>query len=142
MAGELSPSGNRSRQAGLIGSVIALAAALADFFESRAALFASDSKTAAVQFLIAAVCVVAGLLFFAFGYIFLLAAVIVAIAHLANVSWVWIALAAAAVHILVALVLAIVAFTRIKRPIFRESVAELKKDREWLRNLDTNQKQS
>jgi uncharacterized membrane protein YqjE len=142
MAGELSPSGNRSRQAGLIGSVVALAAALADFFESRAALFASESKTAAVQFLIAAVCVVAGLLFFVFGYIFLLAAVVVAIAHLANVSWVWIALDAAALHILIALVLAIVAISRIKRPIFRETADELKKDREWLKNLETDQRRS
>ncbi|HEX4638467.1 MAG TPA: phage holin family protein [Chthoniobacterales bacterium] len=142
MTGEISPSGNRPRQAGLIGSVVALAAALADFFESRAALFATESKTAAVQFLIAAVCAIAGLLFFAFGYIFLLAAAIVAIAHLAQVSWVWIALDAAALHILIALILAVVAISKIKRPVFRESAAELKKDREWLRNLDTNQRRS
>ena len=126
----------------MIGSVIALATALADFFESRAALFASESKTAAMQFLIAGVCVLGVFLFFVFGYIFLIAAAVVAVAHLANVSWVWIALDAAALHILIALVLAIVAISKIKRPVFRESAAELKKDREWLRNLDTNQRRS
>jgi uncharacterized membrane protein YqjE len=142
MAGEVSPSGSRPRHAGLIGSLVALAATCADFFESRAALFATESKTAAIQFVIVAVCLVAGLLFFAFGYVFLIVAAVVAIAHFAEVSWVWIALDAAALHILIALVLAIFAVTKIKRPVFRETAAELKKDREWLRNLEANQKRS
>jgi uncharacterized membrane protein YqjE len=138
MAGEQSPSGSRPRQTGLIGSLVALASALADFFESRAALFANESKAAAIQFLLVAICLVAALLFFAFGYVFLLAAAVVWIAHLANVSWEWIALDVAALHILIALLLLLVSVSAIKRPVFRESVAELKKDREWLKNLDAN----
>src|SRR5947208_17132515 len=90
MAGENSPSRSRPRQAGFIGSLVALASALADFFESRAALFATESKAALVQFVLVALCLVAALLFFAFGYVFLLATVVVAVAHLAKVSWLWI----------------------------------------------------
>ncbi|PYK30102.1 MAG: hypothetical protein DME57_08035 [Verrucomicrobia bacterium] len=142
MAGEPSPLGSRPRRAGLIGSVVALAAALADFFESRAALFATESKAAAIQFLVVAICLVAALLFFAFGYVFLLVGGVVAIAHWTNTSWVWIALDTAALHILIALILVVVALGRIKNPIFRETTAELKKDREWLKNLDTNQRPS
>ncbi len=71
MADETAPSRSRPRQTGLIGSLVALASALADFFESRAALLASESKAALIQFLVAAVCLVAAVLFFAFGYIFL-----------------------------------------------------------------------
>jgi uncharacterized membrane protein YqjE len=138
MAGENSPSGSRTRQSGFIGSLVALASALADFFESRAALFATESKAAAVQFILVAICLIAAVLFFAFGYVFLLVSVVVAIAHLANVSWLWIALDAAALHILLALIFLLVAIGRIKKPIFRETSAELKKDREWLRNLETN----
>jgi len=67
MAGENSPSRSRPRQAGFIGSLVALASALADFFESRAALFATESKAALVQFVLVALCLVAALLFFAFG---------------------------------------------------------------------------
>jgi uncharacterized membrane protein YqjE len=130
------------RQTGFIGSLVALASALADFFESRAALFATESKAALVQFVLVAVCLVAGLLFFAFGYIFLLATAVVAVAHLANVSWLWTALAAAGLHILIALVLLLVAWSGIKRPLFRATAAELKKDREWLKNLETNQTRS
>jgi len=138
MAGETSPSGSRARQTGFIGSLVALASALADFFESRAALFATESKAAAVQFVLVAICLIAALLFFAFGYVFLLATAVVAVAHLANVSWLWIALGAAALHILIALILLVIAFNGIKKPIFRETAAELKKDREWLKNLETN----
>ena len=143
MAGEDSPSRSRTRQSGFIGSLIALAGALADFFESRAALFASESRAALIQFVLVALCLVIGLLFFAFGYVFLLATAVVAVAHLANVSWLWTALAAAGLHILIALIFLLVARTGIKRPIFRATSAELKKDREWLKNLETtNQRRS
>ena len=125
------------RQTGFIGSLVALASALAEFFESRAALFATESKAALFQFVLIAVCLVAALLFFAFGYVFLLATAVVAIAHLANVSWLWIALAAAGLHILIALILLLIAWSGIKRPVFRATAAELKKDREWLKNLET-----
>lgn len=142
MAGEDSPSRSRPRHPGLIGSVIALASALADFFESRAALFAAESKAAAVQFILIAACLVAALLFFAFGYVFLLATAVAGIAQATSVSWLWIALAASGLHILMALVLALVARYGIKKPIFRETAAELKKDREWLKELETNRTQS
>jgi uncharacterized membrane protein YqjE len=133
-----SPPGSRARQTGLIGSLGALASALVDFFESRAALFAAESKAAAVQFVLITICLVGAFLFFAFGYVFLLVSAVVAIAHWANVSWIWIALDGAALHILIALIFVLVAFSRIKKPIFRETIAELKTDREWLKNLETN----
>jgi uncharacterized membrane protein YqjE len=140
MAGEQTRS--RTRHAGLIGSLVALASALADFFESRAALFATESKAAAIQFLLVAICIFTALLFFAFGYVFLLASAVVAIAHVTKVSWLWTAFAAAGVHILIALILLLIARSGIKRPIFRETAVELKKDREWLKDMKTNQPRS
>ena len=134
---KLSRRTGRPRPAGLIGSLVALTSAVADFFESRAELLATESKAAAVQFLVAAVCLVAALLFFVFGYIFLLTTAVVAIARMANISWLWSALGAAGLHFLIAIILLVVAGTGIRRPIFRETAAELKKDREWLRNLET-----
>jgi uncharacterized membrane protein YqjE len=137
MAGENSPSQSRTRQTGFIGSLVALASTLADFFESRAALFATESKAALIQFVLVAICLMAGLLFFAFGYVFLLATVVVAVAHLAKISWLWTALAVAGLHLLMALILLLIACSGIKRPVFRATTAELKKDREWLKNLET-----
>ena len=139
MADETAPSRSRPRQTGLIGSLVALASALADFFESRAALLAAESRAALIQFLVAAVCLVAAVLFFAFGYIFLLASAVVAVAHMANVSWLWVALAAAGLHFVIALVFLLVAGTGIKRPVFRATMEELKRDREWLKDLEANQ---
>ncbi len=137
MPGENSPSQSRTRQTGFIGSLVALASTLADFFESRAALFATESKAALIQFVLVAICLIAGLLFFAFGYVFLLATAVVAVAHLAKVSWLWTALAAAGLHLLMALIFLLIARSGIKRPIFRATTAKLKKDREWLKNLET-----
>jgi uncharacterized membrane protein YqjE len=139
MAGEPAPSRSRPRQTGFIGSLVALASALADFFESRAALLASESKAALVQVVVAAVCLLGAVLFFAFGYIFLLATAVVAVARMANVSWLWVALAAAGLHFVIALIFLLVAGAGIKRPMFRATAEELNKDREWLKNLEANQ---
>jgi len=139
MADETAPSRSRPRQTGFIGSLVALASALADFFESRAALLASESKAALVQVVVAAVCLLGAVLFFAFGYIFLLATAVVAVARMANVSWLWVALAAAGLHFVIALIFLLVAGAGIKRPMFRATAEELNKDREWLKNLEANQ---
>ena len=140
MISESSRSRNPAGHAGLLQNLFALVNALAEFFESRFALVAEESKTAAVQLLILAGCLVFALLLCALGYVFLITGAVVGLAHLVGVSWPWIALAAAVLHFIIALVLLLVARSRITKPFFRVTLAELRKDREWLRNLDaTNQ---
>jgi uncharacterized membrane protein YqjE len=136
MAGETTGSRNRAGHAGLLNNLLALASALTSFFESRAALFAKESKTALVQLLVVAACVIAAVMFFAFGYVFVIAGVVFGIARVAQVSWISIALVAAAVHFLLAMILLLIAQAKMKRPLFRATIEELKKDREWLGNLD------
>jgi len=136
-------SRNAAGHAGLLENLLALLTALAEFFESRFALLAQESKAAAVQVLILAGCLIFALLLCALGYVFLITGAVVGLAHLAGISWPWIALAAAAVHFIIALVLLLVARSSITKPLFRTTLAELKKDREWLKNLDaTNQSTS
>jgi uncharacterized membrane protein YqjE len=140
MISESPRSHNPAGHAGLLENLLALASALADFFESRFALLAQESKAAAVQVLILASCLILAVVLCAMGYIFLITGAVVGVAHLAGVSWPWIALAAAAVHLIIAMVLLLVAYNRITKPVFRATLAELKKDREWLKHLDaTNQ---
>ncbi len=140
---EIPRSRNPAGHAGLLENLLALVTALAEFFESRFALFAQESKTAAVQLLILAGCLILALLLCALGYVFLITGVVVGLAHLLGISWAWIALAAAAVHFIIAMVLLLVARSRITKPVFRTTLAEFKKDREWLKNLDvTNQSTS
>ena len=137
MADEATRSRNPAGHAGLLDNLLALLNALAVFFESRFALLARDSKAALVQMFGLAACLLIALLLFTFGYIFLIASAVVGLAHLARISWLWIALAAAGVHFVIALVFLLVARSRMTKPLFRATAAELKKDREWLKNLDT-----
>ena len=140
MVNESSRSRNPVGHAGLLENLFALASALAEFFESRFALLAEESKAAAVQALILVGCLLFALLLCALGYVFLITGAVVGLAHLAGISWPWMALAAAALHFIIALVLLLIARSRITKPFFRATLAELKKDREWLRNLQaTNQ---
>jgi uncharacterized membrane protein YqjE len=137
MISESSRSRNPAGHAGLLQNLFALASALAEFFESRFALLAEESKSAALQVLILAGCLIFAVLLCAIGYIFLITGAVAGLAHLVGISWPWIALAAAALHFIIALVLVLVAWSRITKPFFRATLAELKKDREWLKNLQT-----
>ena len=133
---ESTRSRNPAGHAGLLENLLALLNALAEFFESRFALLAEESKGAAVQLLILVGCVIFALLLCALGYVFLITGAVVGLAHLIGISWPRIALAAAVVHFIVALVLLLVARSRVTKPLFRATLNELKKDREWLKNLD------
>jgi uncharacterized membrane protein YqjE len=135
MISESPRSRNPSVHPGLLENLLALISALAGFFESRFALLAEESKAAAVQLLILAGCLIFALLLCALGYVFLITGAVVGLAHLAGISWPWIALAAAALHFIVAVMLLLIARSRITKPFFRATLDELKKDREWLRNL-------
>jgi uncharacterized membrane protein YqjE len=81
-------------------------------------------------------CLVGALVLVAFGYVFLLVSVVVAIAHAAGVSWVWIAMATAALHFVLALACLLIARSRMTQKMFESTAAELKRDREWLKQLD------
>src|SRR5262249_7970471 len=131
MTSESSRSRNPAGHAGLLQNLIGLASALAEFFESRFALLAEESKAAAIQLLILVCCLILAVLLSALGYFSLIPGVVVGLAPLLGISWPWIALAAAALHFIIAVVLLLIARTRITKPYFRTTMAELKKDREW-----------
>ena len=127
---------NPAGHAGLLNNLLSLANSLVGFFETRINLFARESKTALVHLLLLAGALVGALVLLASGYVFLIVSVIFAIAHAAGVSWVWIALGAAVLHFLLAGGCAFFVFLQIKKPIFEASVAEVKRDREWLKSVD------
>jgi small-conductance mechanosensitive channel len=89
MISETTRSRNPAGHAGLLQNLLALTSALADFFESRFALLAEESKAAFVQVLVLASYLVLALILCAFGYVFLIASAVVALAHLAGISWLW-----------------------------------------------------
>jgi uncharacterized membrane protein YqjE len=140
MIGKSTRFRNPAGHAGLVKNLLAVGGSLADFFKPRFALFAHESKGAVAQLAVIAACLMLALVLCLFGYIFLIASAIVGVAHLAGISWLWTALAAAGAHFVTALILLIVARGRISKPVFRAASSQLKEDREWLKNLNaTNQ---
>lgn len=137
MTDETTRSRRPAGHGGLFNSLLAVISALIDFFQSRAALVAAESKAALVQCAVLAICLLAALMLAVFGYIFLIASVIVGIAHAAQISWIWIALVAAGVHFFFAVLCLLIARARMTKPMFRATSDELKKDVEWLKTLNT-----
>jgi len=130
------PSRNPAGHSGLLDNALGIISAIAAFFESRFVLLAQESKSAAVHLLVLVGCVIAALALCVMGYVFLIIGVVVGIAHLLGTSWPVVALVAALVHFIIAGVLVLVARSRITKPMFRDSIDELKKDREWLKTLN------
>jgi uncharacterized membrane protein YqjE len=140
MISDTTRSPNPAGHAGLLENLLALASALTEFFEGRFALFAQESKATLVQLLVLAACSILALVFCVLGFVFLVASGVVGLAHLAGISWVWTALAAAGAHFVIALILLVVARSQMTKPFFRATLTELKDDREWVKNLNaTNQ---
>jgi uncharacterized membrane protein YqjE len=138
MAAEAMRSRNPAGHAGLFNSLFGLINSLIEFVATRSALFAKESKVVLTQLLVVIACLVAALIFFTLGYLFLVGSAVVAIARFAQVSWIWVALGAAGLHFVLAIACLIIARTRITQAPYQELSAELKKDREWLMNLDQN----
>jgi len=136
MAGESMRFRNPAGHAGLLHSLVSLLSSVIGFLESRAALFARESKTALVHVLVLVGCLVAAGILGLFGYVFLLASAIFGLAHALHVSWIKITLGAAVLHFVLAFVLVLIARARMHKSMFEMTSVELKKDREWLKNLD------
>ena len=136
MSSESPSSRNPAGHSGLIDNALGLLSAIVEFFEIRFALAAQESKAAALQLLILVGCVIAALALCVMGYVFLIVSAVVGIAHLLGTSWPVVALVVALVHFIIAGVLLLVARSRITKPMFPDSIDELKKDREWLKTLN------
>ena len=136
MAGETMRFRNPAGHAGLLHNLVSLLNSLAGFLESRVALFAKESKTALVHVLVLVGCLAAAAFLAVFGYIFLVASAIVGLAHTFHISWVKMALIAAGLHFVLAFVCVMIARSRMHKSMFEMTGVELKKDREWLKNLD------
>ena len=136
MSSESPSSRNPAGHSGLIDNALGLLSAIVEFFETRFALAAQESKAAALQLLILVGCVIAALALCVMGYVFLIVSAVVGIAHLLGTSWPVVALVVALVHFIIAGALLLVARSRITKPMFRDTRDELKKDREWLKTLN------
>src|SRR5205823_14415280 len=100
MSNKSPPSVNPAGHSGLLGNALALISAVADFFESRLALVAQESKSAAVQILILIGCVVFAAALCVMGYVFLVVSVIAGLAQLDGTTLPWFAMIFCVVHVI------------------------------------------
>ena len=136
MAGETMRFRNPAGHAGLLHNLVSLLNSLAGFLETRLALVAAESKTALVHGLVLVACLALAAFLVRFGSLFLVARAGFGMAHALHMSWVKVSLMAAALHFLLAFICVMIARGRMHKSMFEMTGAELKKDREWLKNLD------
>jgi uncharacterized membrane protein YqjE len=136
MAGRPMPFRNPAGYSGLRENLIALIASLTQFLQSRLQLAAQESKAAGKRVVTIVACAIVAAVLSLIGAIFLIVFIIVGIAHLLHVSWIWVALVVALLHFAAALLCLIIARAQVKHPLFRETKSVLKEDTEWLKNLD------
>ena len=127
----LNPAGH----AGLIDNAVGFVSALFAYVETRAALLAVESKETLLQLGLVVAFGVCALIALVFGYIFVLASIVVGIADLTGVSWTWIALIVGLLHIALAVACVFLAKGKLRGRLYPEIRAELKKDGQWLKSL-------
>jgi uncharacterized membrane protein YqjE len=136
MAGETMRFRNPAGHAGLLHNLVSLLNSLIGFLESRIALFAKESKTALVHVLVLVGCLAGAAFLAIFGYLFLVASAIAGLSQALHMSWIKITLMAALLHFVLAFICVMIARSRMHKSMFEMTGAELKKDREWLKNLN------
>lgn len=126
---------NPAGHVGLIDSAVGFVSAFYAFIETRAALLASESRNVLLQLVAVVAFGVGALIAVVFGYIFIIGALIVGIAHRTGISWTWIALGTGVLHLVIAVACVFLAKSKLRGRLFAETRAELKKDQSWLKSL-------
>ena len=135
MARASARSWNPAGHAGLIDNAVGFVSALFAYVETRAALLAVESKALLLQLGMVVAFGLGALIALVFGYIFIVASVVVGIAHAAGISWTWVALGAGLLHIGLAVGCVFLAKGKLRGRLYPETRMELKRDQQWLKSL-------
>jgi uncharacterized membrane protein YqjE len=112
-------------------------ASLVLYLELRVRLLGLESKEAGVQLLILGLLLVSALVFLAGFLVMLIVFLLYLLMLIFHWEWGWSALACAGVSLLMSIVAGIIFRFRIVKPLFPTTLAEFKKDREWLTHTTT-----
>ena len=104
------------------------------YVEARHLLFGLEFKEAFEHFSKRTVLALAALVFLVFGYALLLAGTIIVVDYFTRVPWWFVCLLLAPGHLLIGYLCLRLAKRPPEEPLFKESINELTKDREWLSN--------
>lgn len=109
------------------------------FLELRLRLLGLESKEAGIHFLILALLLVSTLVFLAGFLVLFVVFFLYLLTLIFHWAWGWSALACAVGALLLAVVVGILFRFQIVKPLFPNTLAEFRKDREWLKTTKTNE---
>jgi len=132
------PVGAESERSSTADSVKSWAAAFLRYLELRLQLLGLEAKEAGLHLLIIGLLVTGVLVLFAGSLVMFTVFLLYLIITLLHWEWGWGALLCAGILLGGSLVAAIILRYRIIRPMFRMTLEELQKDREWLRSPTRN----
>ena len=135
-----SPSG--SGQGGIFAAALRYLGSISRHLAALAGLAQIEVKEAATIYLKVAVFIIIGLIAGVFGYIFFILFLAFLIGSLFGVSWVWIALGLALLHLAVAAICAWNVREGLTTPTFSATAAEVRKDIENLSRCGLGQEQA
>ncbi len=115
-------------------------ASLLKILELKLQLFGFESREAGVHLAILGALIVGALACLAVALVFLAVFLLYVVIKLTGWEWGWAALLAAVLLLVLSGVAAFVLKSRITRPLYTMSLAELKKDREWLKQTRAKDK--
>ena len=117
---------------GLPESIRLMLASAAGYFHARFALLSLEAKDAGANYVKLAIVLICMVVFMLAGLLFLIMAAVYAVAALFHFQWGWVFLGFAVGLLVLTTLLALVAKARFKAPSFPATIAEFKKDKEWL----------
>lgn len=120
-------------ETGIAPSALRFTGSVSRHIEALVALFREELGEASTQALKLLVYLLLGLLFLAFGYVFVVLFVAFLLAAVFGISWLWIALGIAVIHLALAFVCALQIRGGIARKWFEATGAEIRKDLAALR---------
>jgi uncharacterized membrane protein YqjE len=120
---------------GIVAKLLSLGGSFGRHIQALLALAGHESKEAATLYLKLLAVVVAALVFMVFGYVFLLLFVAFSLAGIFGISWIWISLGLAVLHLVAAAIGGFYVKTHIVSPVFTSTSSELKKDFDALGRL-------
>ena len=122
---------------GLPESIRLMLASAASYLHSRLQLFGLEAKDAGVNYVKIVVLLITALIALVFSYVFLVMAAVFAVAWLVHGNWGWVLFGFGFLHIAVAGGCALLAKNRFTTGSFDATIAEFKKDKEWLSQTKT-----
>lgn len=120
---------------GPLAEVLGFIGSLGGHLQALLALAGLEGREAAARYLVLGMVLGAGAVFAVFGYLLFVIFVAFALQHLLGVSWIWIFLGLAVIHLLAALVCFLIVRRGIRAPAFVATAEELRKDLEALQNF-------